>query len=183
MKGNNEQRGTGILIIFIAMVTISAVTALVLLNASDSFSDKHKTGNHESSLVVGSIEGIQTNISDNVIVLLKIQVRLGNVSLDLNQVVIKITDGVTVSNLTYTEYTDANDKLFTAKKIWDKDSSFSQDNPVMNSGDIANIYISTEISPGTDVEIQLIPNSGAITSVFFQTPDLYEEKKVFFLYP
>jgi flagellin FlaB len=169
--------------------------------------------------------------------LLKLQVGLnvGSAPVDVKQVVISITDGTTAHNLVYAgndkSYDDDMDgfvgtataaenleqllagaadnptRFYTVDKIRDEDSSFSQANPVMNTGDLIMVYIATtspgaatntaiasyssvtlqsselELVPRTLVNIVLTPESGATTVAEFVTPSSYGVKENVQLYP
>jgi flagellin FlaB len=98
--------------------------------------------------------------------------------------------------------------FFTAQKIRDDDTSFTQGNPIMNTGDLAIIYVSTvsgsdlsyttigdvstaggqrdsnlDIGPRTTVTIVLTPESGATTMATFLTPSSYGTREAVQLYP
>jgi flagellin FlaB len=168
--------------------------------------------------------------------LLKLQVALnvGSSPVDVKQVVISITDGTIAHNLVYagndksygspmsgftttaagnlenllTNNSDNPTKYYTVDRIRDEDSSFSQDNPVMNTGDLIIVYIATtsdkgalhtgitssisgktlyssklELVPRTMVNIVLTPESGAATVAEFVTPSSYGVKENVQLYP
>ena len=204
MKANNKifmrkdtraQVGIGTLIIFIAMVLVAAVAAAVLIQTSGVLQQKAQaTGKQatqevSSNLIIKSIEGIRaknssTDISDTIDMLkIRVGLNVGSAPVDVNQVVMSVTDGTTANNLVYaantksyktattadgsmgdfstttptqnvklllfnqttidaTDY-DNSDRYFTAEKIRDEDASFSQSNPVMNTGDLITVYIGT----------------------------------------
>ncbi|MBC7086474.1 MAG: flagellin [Methanomethylovorans sp.] len=98
--------------------------------------------------------------------------------------------------------------FFTASKIRDEDMSFSQASPIMNTGDLVIIYVSTvssgdtgytnigpittngyqkdstlHIGPRTSVSLVLTPEAGIVTSVDFITPSSYGTKETIQLYP
>jgi len=152
---------------------------------------------------------------------------------DVNQVVITITDGTTTNNLIYAAnektYTDVMTdfvatntaaqnrvamltggditKFFTVDKIRDEDASFSQGNPIMNTGDLITVYIGSvdsgatgytnvgsDTTTGLDksglslvtrtaVSILLTPESGAATVADFMAPSSYGVKESVALYP
>jgi flagellin FlaB len=184
-KDTRAQVGIGTLIIFIAMVLVAAVAAAVLIQTSGILQQKaqatgkQSTQEVSSNLMIKNIEGVRaktgTNLSDT-IDLLKLQVGLnvGSSPVDVNQVVISITDGTIAHNLVYggntksydpmTDFaagntaaqnlealltkTDNAKKFYTVDRIRDEDQSFSQGNPVMNTGDLILVYISTTSSDG-----------------------------------
>ncbi|SDG00439.1 flagellin FlaB [Methanolobus vulcani] len=260
MKANNKsmrsdasaQVGIGTLIIFIAMVLVAAVAAAVLIQTSGTLQQKaQSTGKQatqevSSNLMVKTIEGIRakssaTNMAANVSMLeLKVGLNVGSSPVDVNQVVISITDGTNTNNLIYannertygnamasfsgsltaaanvynmttaTQGTPGDNAkyFFTVEKIRDEDGSFTQSEPVMNTGDLVTFYISTVaagdtgfndigtinvggaqddtglvVGPRTAVSIVLTPESGAATTADFITPSSYGTKETVQLYP
>jgi flagellin FlaB len=258
-ENTSAQVGIGTLIIFIAMVLVAAVAAAVLIQTSGTLQQKaQSTGKQatqevSSNLIVKNIEGIRaknssTDMSSTIDLLkLKVGLNVGSSPVDVNQVVVTITDGTTANNLVYAGNTksysnigasdgamdgfneiDASANLrtllvnqtvarttfnncahyFTVDKIRDEDSSFSQANPVMNTGDLIDIYIATTSStatkykyvgsidtsaglknsglnlvPRTVVNIILTPESGVVTNADFVTPSSYGVKEAVQLYP
>jgi flagellin FlaB len=259
MKANSKfiksdtsaQVGIGTLIIFIAMVLVAAVAAAVLIQTSGTLQQKaQSTGKQatqevSSNLMVKTIEGLRaksssTNMAANISMLeLKVGLNVGSSPVDVNQVVISITDGTTTNNLIYAnnEQTyrsamqgfnesasaatnvlqmmtsnggpgDSAKYFFTVEKIRDEDGSFTQGEPVMNTGDLVTFYISTVavgdtgfsdigsfnvatsqkdtglvVAPRTAVSIVLTPESGAATTADFITPSSYGTKENVQLYP
>ncbi|QLC49661.1 flagellin [Methanolobus zinderi] len=261
-KDNRAQVGIGTLIIFIAMVLVAAVAAAVLIQTSGVLQQKaQSTGKQatqevSSNLMVKNIEGIRaktnsTNMSDTIDLLrLKVGLNVGSAPVDVNQVVISITDGTTANTLVYAgneksyasagssngamgNFTDTastnlktlltnettidstltnSQKYYTVEKIRDEDASFSQANPVMNTGDLITVYIATTsdeavkgnysqvgtadglaasglkssnltLVPRTTVNIVLTPESGAATTADFVAPSSYGVKETVQLYP
>ncbi len=260
-KDNRAQVGIGTLIIFIAMVLVAAVAAAVLIQTSGVLQQKaQSTGKQatqevSSNLMVKNIEGIRaktnsTNMSDTIDLLrLKVGLNVGSAPVDVNQVVISITDGTTANTLVYAgnekSYASAgssngkmnpfgdvaatnletlltgetsidgtnltnSQKYYTVEKIRDEDASFSQANPVMNTGDLITVYIATtsdaavsgnystvgtadglsglksselNLVPRTTVNIVLTPESGAATTADFVAPSSYGVKETVQLYP
>jgi flagellin FlaB len=202
--------------------------------------------------MVKTIEGVRakntsTDMSDTIDLLkLKVGLNVGSASVDVNQVVVSISDGTTANNLVYagnqksyasTGASDGNMSAFsstsattnldlllnsssdvgnnseyyyTVEKIRDEDSSFSQSNPVMNTGDLITLYIATTSSasqgasypnvgdrsslgnltssgltlvPRTTVNIVLTPESGAATTADFVLPSSYGVTETVQLYP
>nr|WP_321498047.1 archaellin/type IV pilin N-terminal domain-containing protein [uncultured Methanolobus sp.] len=259
-KNTRAQVGIGTLIIFIAMVLVAAVAAAVLIQTSGTLQQKaQSTGKQatqevSSNLMVKTIEGVRakdsaTVMSDTIDLLkLKVGLNVGSSPVDVNQVVISITDGTTANNLVYAGNTksyattgsnngdmdsfgssaatnlqtlltanttasstfDNADHYYTVEKIRDEDSSFSQSNPVMNTGDLITVYIATtsdtavssaydyvgsttvtaglkssglNLVPRTTVNIVLTPESGAATTADFVAPSSYGVKETVQLYP
>lgn len=251
-KDTKAQVGIGTLIIFIAMVLVAAVAAAVLIQTSGVLQQKAQaTGKQatqevSSNLMIKNIEAVRakdnaTSMASNISLLkMKVGLNVGSSPVDINQVVISITDGTTTNNLIYANnektygsamknfsssqtaaenlakmLTDTqttpgdNGKYFyTIEKIRDDDGSFSQGEPVMNTGDLVTIYISTVatgdtsystigsttvsgnqdsaglvLSPRTPVSIVMTPEAGASTNADFLTPSSFGTKETIQLYP
>ena len=249
---SKAQVGIGTLIIFIAMVLIAAVAASVLIQTSGVLQQQAQSTGRQatqevsSNLVIKSIEGVRakdnaTSIAGNISLLkLKVGLNVGSSPVDLDQLVISITDSTNTNDLIYAKndktYGDSmanfsesetaavnlgklftgtqttpgdNAKyFFTVQKVRDEDISFSQGNPVMNTGDLVTIYISTvsdgdtsyasidgvttsgaqkdsslDIGPRTSVSLVFTPEAGASTIAEFVTPSSYGTKENIALYP
>ncbi|SFM34069.1 archaellin/type IV pilin N-terminal domain-containing protein [Methanolobus profundi] len=251
-KDDVAQVGIGTLIIFIAMVLIAAVAASVLIQTSGTLQQqaqstgKQATQEVSSNLVIKSIEGVRakndsTTLASNVSLLkIKVGLNVGSSAVDLNQLVISITDGVNTNDLLY----GSNDKtygssmngfsssasydtnlayllngtqsdpgvnaryFFTVQKIRDEDVSFSQEDPIMNTGDLVTIYVSAvsggdlsyttidgittsgaqkdsnlDIGTRTSMSIVLTPEAGATTTAEFVTPSSFGTRETIALYP
>ncbi len=126
MKRNNitqnrsAQVGIGTLIIFIAMVLVAAVAAAVLIQTSGVLQQKAQTTGKEatkevsSNIDIDSIEGWRggtdasssepDTFSSQIYRLdLRASLKVGSEPVDMNQVVITITDGTTTNDLRYIE--------------------------------------------------------------------------------
>ena len=251
-QDSKAQVGIGTLIIFIAMVLIAAVAASVLIQTSGVLQQQAQSTGRQatqevsSNLVIKSIEGVRakdsaTSMASNIsMIKLKVGLNVGSSPVDLNQLVISITDSTNANDLLYGN----NDKtygnamanfsgaanaavnlgklltdtqaspggngeyFFTVQKVRDDDASFSQSNPVMDTGDLVTIYISTvsdgdttyvgigdvttsgaqkdtglDIAPRTSVSLVFTPEAGASTIAEFVTPSSYGTKENIALYP
>ncbi|NPE28996.1 flagellin [Methanococcoides sp. SA1] len=249
MNNDRAQAGIGTLIIFIAMVLVAAVAAAVLIQTSGVLQERaQSTGKQaaqevSSNLLIKGIEGVRASGSSGTsttVDLLKVKVALniGSSEIDLNQVVITVTDGDSINDLVYAgnskaytksmtnfsatatsaanminlttddatlPLTDANGKYyFTVEQIRDEDESFSQAEPIMNQGDLVNIYISTvstaakdggfttldevtvsglkdsgiTVSPRSTVNLILTPEAGSTTSAEFTSPSFGVRKSI-----
>ena len=119
-KDNRAQVGIGTLIIFIAMVLVAAVAAAVLIQTSGVLQQKAQTTGKEatkevsSNIDIDSIEGwrgglnasssVEDTFSSQIYRLdLRASLKVGSEPVDMNQVVITITDGTTTNDLRYIE--------------------------------------------------------------------------------
>ena len=98
--------------------------------------------------------------------------------------------------------------FYTIEKIRDEDGSFSQGEPVVNTGDLVTVLVSTVgagdtsfttigttatggnqdatglvVGPRSAVSIVMTPESGAATTADFITPSSYGTKETVQLYP
>ncbi|NPE30369.1 flagellin [Methanococcoides sp. SA1] len=169
------------------------------------------------------------NMSDTIDLLkVKVALNIGSSEIDLNQAVITITDGLTTNDLVYAnndrtygvvmdgfdadvtsaanmiEMVEGNaTQFFVVEKIRDEDGSFTQASPIMNQGDLVNIYISTvsstsaainytsldeqpvtavstglTLEPRSSVSLVITPESGSSTTAGFTTPTFSIAKSV-----
>ncbi|SES90273.1 flagellin FlaB [Methanococcoides vulcani] len=137
-KDERAQVGIGTLIIFIAMVLVAAVAAAVLIQTSGVLQERaQSTGKQaaqevSSNMMLKSIEGVRSNdgadpavLSETIDLLkLKVALNIGSSDIDLNQVVITVTDGLTTNDLVYA----GNVKTYGVQM-----SGFDADNSSMNN--------------------------------------------------
>ena len=194
--------GIGTLIIFIAMVLVAAVAAGVLISTSGTLQQKAQSTGTEtiaeisSNLMVDTIIGERSsstalNFTD---INVTISPNAGSGKIDLNQMVIKISNGTRlVDNLRYG--TTANGTHFTVTELRDDDDSFTTTVPVINTGDL--VYITLKVDPtksttnSTKIEfpvrqpfhLELIPEFGASATIDTTTPSTYGVDTVISLYP
>ncbi len=252
-KDTYAQVGIGTLIIFIAMVLVAAVAASVLIQTSGVLQQKAQTTGRQatqevsSNMVIKSIEGVRassssdpSNISDTIDLLkLKVALNVGSYDIDLNQLIITITDGTNTNDLIYanndktyyynmanfsgtasasvnliyllngTQSSPGNNSVYfyTVGVVRDEDNSFSQSDPVLNTGDLITIYVSTlsgyatgydtvgsnivinpkdttlDLLPRTPVSLVLTPEVGSVSQAEFMTPLTYGIRPAVQLYP
>ncbi len=257
LMDTKAQVGIGTLIIFIAMVLVAAVAAAVLIQTSGVLQQqaqatgKEATQEVSSNIQIRNVEGVRAanntgvDMANNISLLrFTAGLNVGSSPVDVNQLIITISDGSTTNNLIYanndktydtimdnfstsgsaednlkellTENTNiltgesANAKhFFTVGKVRDEDGSFTQENPIMNTGDLVIFYVSTVasgdtdydkvsgidgtisdlkdsglvISPRTTMNIVFTPEAGATTTVSFVTPSSYGVRETVRLYP
>ena len=159
MKANNKlfmrkdtraQVGIGTLIIFIAMVLVAAVAAAVLIQTSGVLQQKAQaTGKQatqevSSNLIIKNIEGVRakttaSNLSSTIdMIKLQVGLNVGSASVDINQVVISVTDGTTANNLIY----GANAKTYSPNAMANFSSSATA------AVNLAYLLNDTQTTPG-----------------------------------
>ncbi|WP_135612624.1 archaellin/type IV pilin N-terminal domain-containing protein [Methanococcoides sp. AM1] len=185
-KDESAQVGIGTLIIFIAMVLVAAVAAAVLIQTSGVLQERASSTGQQaaqevsSNMMVKSIEGVRssdgTNLSDSADLLkLKVALNIGSSDIDLNQVVITITDGVNTNDLVYA----GNDKTYGATM-----TSFSETNATLNlinllsastnetGGDNCNYFFAVEKIRDEDESFSQaspIMNQGDLVTIYIAT--------------
>lgn len=196
-KDTIAQVGIGTLIIFIAMVLVSAVAAAVLIQTSGVLQQKAQQTGMETiteisgNLVVEIITGERDNSqAENLTTYdLLIRVAAGARRLDLEQLVIIVEDSDSCLFLdNKTSSNETADLIFI--KIRDVDESFDENNSVyvINSGDLIQVSINAtkhniSASPRSDLSFTLIPESGNPVRVDLTTPNSYGIDEVVRIYP
>lgn len=188
--------GIGTLIVFIATILVAAVASAVLIDTSNNLQEKaQRTGqeattqvatNLDVSKVVGQILSTGTATKINA---LNVTVGLapGAKTLDMNQLVIRVTDGTTEKRLSYHATTEG-DLKFLATEIRDPEGTWSASAPVLSPGGLVLVNINLnattnnmELANRKTVELEFIPEVGAPVSADFRTPPSYGADKVFAL--
>jgi flagellin FlaB len=134
------------LIIFIAMVLVAAVAATVLIYTTGSLqqkatkTSKEATQQISSNIVVEQVLGDRSDTLNQTIgdILIRIKPDVGTTSIDLRQVIVTVMDSTQRYDLNYSNATG-----YTATSVRDEDKSFTNVTPVLNSGDLIEIQVSS----------------------------------------
>ena len=173
--------GIGTLILFIAMIIVAAVAATVLIQTAYQLQQQaEETGNVAIQDVATGFKVIHiggiVNLTAPKIRTIEIKVGLlaGSPSIDMNDVLIEITDGTSDVTLTFSN-SAADSTHFTASSLRDMSPQNWNDQYVMTQGDIIKITINAtaaglNLGPQTDVTLQLIPKHGVPTYTAFMIP-------------
>lgn len=200
--------GIGAMIVFIAMVLVAGIAASVLIQTANRLEIQAMTTGQQTTrevstgLAVVNIEGEVSggNISNMTIT---IRARAGSGDIDLSQTVIELTDGATKTLLTYdpadnkfTDYTiggngdvfgaalwagpDLTNEQFGILVLQDEDSSLSVLHPVINSGDLVMLCVSTDscfggLVPRPNIWGLVSPEQGASGIFAFRVPSSLTE--------
>jgi len=187
--------GVGTLIIFIAMVLVAAVAATVLIYATGSLqqkatkTSKEATQQISSNIVVEQVLGdrgasLNQTIGD---ILIRIKPDVGTTSIDLRQVIVTVMDSNQRYDLNYSNATGTSQ--YTAIRVRDDDSSFTDVTPVLNGGDLIEIQVSsTSISnitllPRKTFWLTLNQELGQAVNLEIQTPNTFGINRFVRLYP
>ncbi|HHC18781.1 MAG TPA: flagellin [Euryarchaeota archaeon] len=194
---SRAESGMGALLIFIAMMLVSAVVASVIIETSYVAQQRaQNVANNaiseiSSGLKVLGIVGDRYNPAsgtlDNKInyLIIDVSVHSGSDPLDLRKLVVEITDTNNLATLVWGGIeTSSNTPIvadathFSVKLIRNSSGTFSTVQPVIHHGDIVRIYVNAtaaglNISPQTRIQIKIIPQPGVPTIVDTWTPDVY----------
>ena len=170
--GDRAEVGVGTLIVFIAMVLVAAVAAAVIIGTSGSLEQraqqtgKEATAEVSSNVKVIDIFGMRADTSHDVTTLrFELELSAGSKDVDLNTMIIRFSDGNTVSMYSLSGSPGYN--LSWVRGV--------NTNNVMKSGDLVDLDLMTpaELAPRTSVEITLIPEVGSPIDLQVETPPTY----------
>ena len=193
------EMGIGTLIIFIAMVLVAAVAATVLITTADELQmQAYSTGRTarqdvSTGLNVVHVYGDRATIINDTIDLLYIKVKLqaGSDPIDLNQMIIQISDGASTVHLGFNGSADsalgADDLIYDATLLVDPDEHnvFAADD-ILTEGTMVTLKIYCRNDPEytlnldtqQEVTIKLIPKHGVATLCKFTTPSVYADEQI-----
>ncbi|MBW3583970.1 MAG: flagellin [Euryarchaeota archaeon] len=189
--GNDTQGAVGIgtMIVFIATILVAATAAAVLLDTSGKLQDKAQSTGSETTKEVASnvlVKGIvgtrkATDLGDIHWLNVTISLAPGAETVDLSQMIVRITDAAKSVDLNYSmQDSDLVDIAgqFRATDIRDDDSSFDDATPVMTAGDLVRLRVDLKndamsLSNREEFSIDLIPEVGSAVHMGFTTPGSY----------
>jgi flagellin FlaB len=179
-KREKGEFGVGTLIIFIAMIIVAAVAATVLIQTAYVLQQQaEETGNIAIQDVATGFKVIHiggiVDLNGPSVNTIEIKVGLlaGSPAIDMDDVLIEITDGSTDVTLKFNPNT-ADASNFTATILRDMPPE-NWDQHVITQGDIVKIVINAtaaglNLGPQTDVTLQIIPKHGVPTYTAFMVP-------------
>lgn len=172
----------GTLIVFIAMVLVAAVAAAVLIGTSGNLQQRamatgmEATAEVSSNLRVTSIHGVRATTADDLYdIKMYVQLAAGAVPMDLSTLIIRTSDGDTITTYTHTT-TALADNAAASTEFYADWIRGTGTNSVMEAGDLVEIHFNTNgstIPPREAVEVSLIPETGAMVVGDFRTPASY----------
>jgi flagellin FlaB len=178
--------GIGMLIIFIAVIVVSAVAAAVLIGSGGSLEQRSLStmkGTEQeiaSGLNVYSIIGSDGS-DDGMVENLEMLVRLrpGSDPVNLNTTVITIDGRTSFQSMRYSAAAGSG-----YYNVYYLQRSGSPLTGYINLGDSAviNISLSTAIGNDEKLVIQIIPSQGSVRRIGFTTPNVLIDQRVF-LFP
>jgi len=199
--------GVGTLIIFIAMVLVAAVAATVLIYTTGALqqkatkTSKEATQQISSNIVVEQVLGDRSEDVNGVLnqsindLLVRLKPDVGTTSIDLRQVIVTVMDSTKRFDLNYSSEeingsgNETNITQYTAIAVRDEDSSFSNTTPVLNSGDLIEIQISSNaiqgisLAPRKTFWLSLNQELGQAVNLEIATPNSFGVNRYVRLYP
>ena len=203
--------GIGAMIVFIAMVLVAGIAASVLIQTSTRLeSQAMKSGQETVAEVAGGIAVFDIEGKKGTgmqYLAITVRARAGSPDIDLNETLIILSDGSEKVLLVYDGWTDAGhynssvdsddgqlfgtgnwsdltDEEFGIIVLEDADSSCTQTNPVINSGDKVALTVqcgavtgcfAAEIPERTEIFGKIIPEIGSPGVISFTTPASYND--------
>ncbi len=198
--------GVGTLIIFIAMVLVAAVAATVLIYTTGALqqkatkTSKDATQQISSNIVVEQVLGdrgepingtMNQSIND---LLIRLKPDVGTTSIDLRQVIVTVMDSTQRFDLNYSSIAINitamnNTTQYNAIAVRDEDQSFTNYTPVLNSGDLIEIQISSNaiqgiiLAPRKTFWLSLNQELGQAVNLEIATPNSFGVNRYVRLYP
>jgi len=207
MDNERGDIGVGTLIIFIAMVLVAAVAATVLIYTTGALQQKATKTSKEATQQISSnivveqvlgdrgeaVNGTMNQSISNLLIRLKPDV--GTTSIDLRQVIVTVMDSSKRFDLNYSSddinasASGNNTTQYTAIAVRDEDSSFTNTTPVLNSGDLIEIQVSSVAVNGINLDprktfwLSLNQELGQAVNLEIATPNSFGVNRYVRLYP
>jgi flagellin FlaB len=194
-QDDHGETGIGQMILFIAMILVSAVAAgLFIQTMSDLQQQAHETGNQALidvstglSIVTATGDRDQNGSGDNSdnleSIRLTVELQPGSKPIDMENVVIQLITESEMTELTYAATED--DTHFSASDIRDPEETWSVSDKIISSGALVQILIDPDypgldmvVSSGDILEIKLIPLRGSPTTMRATTPSVFTDRFV-----
>ena len=177
--------GVGTLIVFIAMVLVAAVAAAVLSSTSGALQQRAQatgmeaTAEVSSNLKVLGIRGARDDPTEGIEdIKMDLQLAAGAVPVDLTTLILRVSDGQTVTTYTHdtADLADGGVASTAFETDWIRRSDGGGASYVMEAGDLVELHFSmgaAKIAPRTAMEVVLLPEVGSSVVVDFKTPSSY----------
>ncbi len=181
----NGMMGIGTLIIFIALILVSAVAAALMISTVKTIKQQaEKTAQQaldqvSTSFQIRSVYGYKDKGSDEInTLLLRIKLIPGSPSQNLSYTLIHIDDGERDQRLKYNSSGGTDGENYSATTLLDPEEEFEQKTPIVNQGTMVNVKINVtaidlNLTTQTECRIELTPKHGTSTIEVFTTPPVY----------
>ncbi len=189
-KDEEGAMGVGTLIIFIAMVLVSAVAASVLIDTANKLQQQaEKTGDQAirevaTSFIVKDVIGYNGKDGEIGNISLKVGLAAGAPAQSLNQTVIQVQTDSNQAHLTAAaQGYGPGSNNYSWREVIEQEDTFNQ---YLEQGDIVNITINLyemfgkTVGTQSEISIQIIPKHGTPTYEEITTPPVMVSKIVEF---
>lgn len=196
LKSDNDgETGIGQMILFIAMILVSAVAAgLFIQTVSDLREQARETGEQtmidvSTGLTVVSATGDRnqdgTGSPSDYLEEIEIMVKLsaGSKPVDIENVVVVLTTTDSRAELAYASSADASH--FSAEEVRDPEETWSATKHVLSTGGLVKITIDPDyaeldmqIGAGEEIEIRMVPLHGSTCIIRKTTPSVFVDRFV-----
>jgi flagellin FlaB len=194
-RDGHGETGIGQMILFIAMILVSAVAAgLFIQTMSDLQQQAQETGNQALidvstglSIVTATGDRDENASGDNSDHLerirLTVELQPGSKPIDMENVVIQLTTESDMTELTYAATVD--ESHFSAIEIRDPEETWSATEKIISSGALIQVIIDPDytgldmlVTAGDTMEIRIIPVHGSPTVLRATTPSVFASRFV-----
>lgn len=194
-RDGHGETGIGQMILFIAMILVSAVAAgLFIQTMSDLQQQAQETGNQALidvstglSIVTATGDRDENASGDNSDHLerirLTVELQPGSKPIDMENVVIQLTTESDMTELTYGATVD--ESHFSAIEIRDPEETWSATEKIISSGALIQVIIDPDytgldmlVTAGDTMEIRIIPVHGSPTVLRATTPSVFASRFV-----
>ena len=177
--------GVGTLIVFIAMVLVAAVAAAVLIGTSGALQQRAQatgmeaTAEVSSNLKVLGMRGVRSDPTEGIEdIKIDLQLAAGAVPVDLTTLIIRVSDGQTVTTYTHSTADLADGGVVSTdfETDWIRRADAGGAGYVMEAGDLVELHFSmgaAQIDPRTSIQVLLLPEVGSSVIADFKTPPSY----------
>ncbi len=184
--------GIGTLIIFIALILVSAVAASLMISTVKTIKQQAEKTAQQSleevsnSFQIQSVYGYKGPASKEInTVLMRVKLMPGSSSQNLSYTLLHIDDGETEKGLEYNSSGISDQDHFSAVPLMDPVGEFKDNRPVINQGTIVKIEINAtavglNLTTQRECRIELTPKHGTSTIEIFTTPSVYDSRIIHF---
>lgn len=184
IRSDRAEVGVGTLIVFIAMVLVAAVAAAVLINTTGTLQQraqqtgKDATQEVSSNLKVINVYGTRASTAADITTIkIAVQLSAGALPMDLQQLIIRYSDGTNApTNYVWEAYdgTPLTNTVFQADWVRGDGTGLAGAS-VMEAGDLVELHftLATALAERSAAAVSLIPESGSSVAADFSTPSTF----------
>jgi archaellin len=196
-KDERGETGIGNMILFIAMILVSAIAAGLFLQTMSTLQQQAQETGEQAMIDVSTGLNIVTATGDRDLngddtlssnierIRLAVEINPGSKPIDMENVVIQLRSEDTMVELTYggTTTADADDDEFAADEIRDPEDTWTASQHIVSSGSLIQVWIdpvdfSMDLPSSATLEIRLVPLHGSVCLLKTTTSSTYVNRYV-----